>query len=270
MAYDLTLAWVAASDATASTTYAITSDETTSGTFATVTTYSATTNAGGSLYTPDSTTLNGALTASVTTVVLTDGANFSEDDYVRIDGEVIQLGTKSTHTFSACTRGVGASPPVSHSNGATVYRAHEEYTDTAVDFGSRYAIRYRITANDGTNDAVPEEIVAVVPGDPPDDSLTTVWGLVHYTNGTPKSGVAVSVVPATTGVYRPSSSEVWSVSSQSASTDSDGYWQLYLPRDAELSSADSFTLNVGESGVEDSATVTSVPDQASICYLELS
>lgn len=270
MTSDLVLVWTASLDATVATTYAITSDETTSGTFASVTSQSASLNGAGSVYTPVSTTLNGSLTATATTVVLTDGTNVSASDYIEVDGELIKLGTKSTHTFSGCTRGAGASPAVSHSDGATVYVAHETYTDLAVDFGSRNVIRYRVTANDGTDDAVPTEMLAVIPGDPPDDSLTTVWGVVMYTDGTPKSGVSVTMAPATVGNYRPSSSEIWSTSSQSTSTDTDGYWQLYLPRDVDLSSADSFTINVGESGAEDSATVTSVPDVAYVNYLELS
>ena len=68
------------------------------------------------IFKSNQTTLNGAINNSVTTVVLTDGTGFAASSYIRIDDEVILLGSKSTHTFSGCTRAQHSTTAAAHSD----------------------------------------------------------------------------------------------------------------------------------------------------------
>lgn len=65
-------------------------------------------------------TLNGAINASVTTFNLVSGTRFGNNMVVTIDSEIIFCTTLSTNTFSGCSRGYNGSTAASHSNGATV------------------------------------------------------------------------------------------------------------------------------------------------------
>ena len=89
-----------------------------------------------------STTLNGAITDSITSIDLTDASEFPTSGFIMIEkvnatsglfiNEVIQYTGKSTNQLTGCTRGTsatfrGASPTkttaTSHSNGAKVFGA---------------------------------------------------------------------------------------------------------------------------------------------------
>lgn len=67
------------------------------------------------------TQLNGALTSSATTVVLDSGTGLSEGDVIHISQEAILLGTKSTNTFTGCTRGYLLTSAVAHDDNVKVY-----------------------------------------------------------------------------------------------------------------------------------------------------
>ena len=103
-----------------------------------------------------STTLNGALTNSATSIVLTDGSEFPTAGYIVIEkvwtqadldagtitdpllvgtyqNETIQYTGRSTHTLTGCTRGTAApfkgvtlsnTPANAHSSGAKVYGSY--------------------------------------------------------------------------------------------------------------------------------------------------
>jgi hypothetical protein len=67
-----------------------------------------------------STTLNGAISASASEIIVTDGGSIDANDIVKIDDEYIKLVSKSTHTFTNCLRGQFGSSQASHSDDASV------------------------------------------------------------------------------------------------------------------------------------------------------
>jgi len=67
------------------------------------------------------TTLASTITATGTTVVLTSGTGFVEGDVIFISQEAILLGSKSTNTFTGCTRGYRLTVAVPHLADVTVY-----------------------------------------------------------------------------------------------------------------------------------------------------
>ena len=66
------------------------------------------------------TTLNGAITNSATTITLTSATNFPSSGQVRIGTELINYTGKSSNDLTGCTRGVESTTAAAHSNGATV------------------------------------------------------------------------------------------------------------------------------------------------------
>jgi len=68
------------------------------------------------------TTLNGAIDASTTTIVLTDASQFSSSgtNFIIIDSEEISYTGITGNTLTGVTRGVAGTTAASHSNGATV------------------------------------------------------------------------------------------------------------------------------------------------------
>ena len=86
-----------------------------------------------------STTLNGAITASSTTLTLTSGTNFGNTTgkfaqvvsgskwFIKIDDEILTYTTISSTAVSGVTRGVGSTTAASHADGATVelYQIHK-------------------------------------------------------------------------------------------------------------------------------------------------
>ena len=67
------------------------------------------------------TTLNGALTAAATTVVLTDATGFANGDVCHVSQEAILLANKSGNTFTGCTRGYRLTSAVPHDTAVKVY-----------------------------------------------------------------------------------------------------------------------------------------------------
>ena len=68
-----------------------------------------------------STTLNGAITATGTSVTLTSATNFPSSGtvHIKIDNEIMS-GTISGTTISSITRGQGSTTAAAHSNAATI------------------------------------------------------------------------------------------------------------------------------------------------------
>jgi hypothetical protein len=92
-------------------------------------------------YTSTTTTLNGALDASTTTIVLTSGTNFTGVSTgvveptstnksgtptwgILVDTEIISYTGVSTHTLTGVTRGAFGSTAATHNTGATVRLLH--------------------------------------------------------------------------------------------------------------------------------------------------
>lgn len=68
-----------------------------------------------------STTLNGSVNNSTTTIVLTDASGFPTAGFVTIDSEAISYTGKSTNTLTGVTRGADSTTAASHANSAPVY-----------------------------------------------------------------------------------------------------------------------------------------------------
>ena len=74
---------------------------------------------GGTTTISATTTLNGALNSSATTITVVSTTGFSATGAIGINGEYITYSGKTPTTFTGCTRGVG-STAVAHNSGATV------------------------------------------------------------------------------------------------------------------------------------------------------
>lgn len=225
--------FVASLVADVNTDYLIESDAETANTFATVETINSTDRGDGN-YIPYSTTLNGGIAADDTTIILSDGTNFSEDDYVgivsQLGRELIQLGTKATHTFSNCVRSIGATLPQAWLTGATVYQAHELYQYSLASWPTdRYVVTVRITAitSDGNSD--PLEIPIIKPPSPTDNELIVVWGLIDV-QGVRQSGVTVRMVYGDNAGFFPGSGEHQLLSPVTTTTNEEGFWYFEIPR----------------------------------------
>jgi len=67
------------------------------------------------------TTLNGSISNSVTSIVLTSGTNFVAPVIITIESEVIHCTTLTTNTLSGCTRGLEGTSAASHADTTRVY-----------------------------------------------------------------------------------------------------------------------------------------------------
>lgn len=269
---DINLIWAAAADATVATSYKIQSDLAASGTFVTITTQSAS-NRGDGSYDPHETTLNGLVSVEDTAITLTDATNFAEGDYIVIQSdyarEMVLLGSKSGATFSNCTRGIGATVPQEHESGAVVYQAHESYLDSAVNFGSRHVIRYRVIRVQGSDESVAAELPAINPTLPPTNNLTTVWGILQDIQGNPKSGITISLAISEADNFHTDSGEFLYKEAETTTTDTDGYFELFIPRNAAHGGGGVFTLSIDAGGAGASSwSITSIPDQDHVNFLD--
>lgn len=71
-------------------------------------------------YSGPSTTLNGTISSSATSIVLTDASSFTATGTILIDNERISYTGKSTNTLTGCTRGFNSTAAAAHTTGATV------------------------------------------------------------------------------------------------------------------------------------------------------
>ena len=65
-------------------------------------------------------TLNGAITATATTITLADASSFSSSGSVRISDEIITYSGKSTNDLTGCTRGTGGTTAIAHDTATAV------------------------------------------------------------------------------------------------------------------------------------------------------
>lgn len=260
---DNTIYWSGYGSADVNTNYIVKSDETTSGTFATLATQNAT-DRGDASYAPYTAILVGNLSATDEVVEMGDATDFANGQRIKLGRETILLGGKSSNTFGACSRGVDNTIPRSHTDGDTITAMHESYTDSSVTYGSRNLIRYRIIAElgDGGDQLVAAEAVAVKPTKPPTNDLCTVWGIVDEIPGTPQSGVAASLSISDGTFYNTATGETFG-SGPSDTTDEDGYFELFVPKDA-IRSGGALTITVNGKA----QAISSIPDVDAINYLE--
>ena len=81
-------------------------------------------------YTGETSTLDGAITNSATTIALADASAFTSSGAVKIGTEVMTYSGKSTNDLTGCTRGV-AGDAAAHASGATVTQASISLTGLA-------------------------------------------------------------------------------------------------------------------------------------------
>jgi hypothetical protein len=93
--------------------------------------------------TGSSTTLNGDINSSVTTITVASTAGFEDVGTITIDEENITYTGKTSTTFTGCTRGADSTVAASHSNGDTVTRSSKWYNIT------RSSGAYSATADEG-------------------------------------------------------------------------------------------------------------------------
>ena len=109
-----------------------------------------------------STTLNGALNATATSITLTSGTNFDDTSgkysrdasnvyYIKIDDEIISYTTISGTGITSATRGANSTTATTHANGATVelYQIHKvpltDINKTHTAIGNIQSNSYTIT-----------------------------------------------------------------------------------------------------------------------------
>ena len=90
-----------------------------------------------------STTLNGDINASVTTVTVASTTGFESSGTITIGEENITYTGKTTTTFTGCTRGADSTSAASHTNGDAVVRSSKWYNIT------RSSGAYSATADEG-------------------------------------------------------------------------------------------------------------------------
>ena len=75
---------------------------------------------GGAATGATTSTLNGSINSSATTITLVSNASFTTTGTVVIDGESINYSGKGVNTLTGCTRGANGSQAAAHSSGAVV------------------------------------------------------------------------------------------------------------------------------------------------------
>ena len=109
---------------------------------------------------PLNTTLNGAINASVTSIVLTSATGFPATGSIFIDSECITYTGISTNTLTGCTRGTNGTTAASHLTLAAVYAAPNgvlilgEYQVVTYVSSSQYTIKVAGTATASSTPAV--------------------------------------------------------------------------------------------------------------------
>ena len=71
-------------------------------------------------YSGATSTLNGDISNSATTVTVTSGTDFTSSGKIKIGGEIITYTGKSTNDLTGCTRGTEGTSAAAHTSGATV------------------------------------------------------------------------------------------------------------------------------------------------------
>ena len=71
-------------------------------------------------YSGATSTLNGDISATATTVIVASGTDFTSSGSIKIGGEIITYTGKSTNNLTGCTRGQNITTATAHTSGATV------------------------------------------------------------------------------------------------------------------------------------------------------
>lgn len=262
MAVDVTIRFRGALDADSDTDYQLFADKTTPGTFAQVGTDQDAT----SPFAPVSTTLNGALTDTATTVTLTDGAAFAEGDIVMVGREPILLGAQATNIFTNCVRGWGGvAVPVAHPTLTPVYKMHESFTDPAVNFGSRHVIRYQVRRKQGAEVSVVTEVLMVQPSPPDTSDWCMVWGVMQDWSDDPQDVLNGIFTIGDVGAFIVATGETNIKQNETFQSDPDGYFEIQVPRSIALLGGGTLEITIPSTGATYTRNITTVPD-ADSCH----
>ena len=77
------------------------------------------------------TTLNGNISNSATTITLTDASSFNSAGKIKINNEIIAYTGKSTNNLTGCTRGQNSTTAAAHTSGDTVDQVVETVSGLA-------------------------------------------------------------------------------------------------------------------------------------------
>ena len=91
---------------------------------------------GGYITGTATTTLNGGINNSVTSIVLTSAAGFTASGTIVVDTESITYSGISTNTLTGCTRGANGTTAASHLTGATVTQVSSAFTGWGIGTSS--------------------------------------------------------------------------------------------------------------------------------------
>jgi hypothetical protein len=141
--YNISVSAPATSTGTAGTatlTYQITSG---SATYTVATGWGAG-NWGGTTAGSVTTTLNGSINSSATSITLTSAASFTASGTIVIDTESITYSGKSTNTLTGCVRGANGTTAAAHTSGATVTQVASSWTGWGQAAASGVGIQLRI------------------------------------------------------------------------------------------------------------------------------
>lgn len=270
---DVPLRWVAALDADTDTNYRIEYNGNTPGLFEVITTLDST-NRGDGAYTPYTATLVGDIAAGAASIAFDGVTGFTDGNYAMIDREMFLLGGLSGTTFAACAGGQGNTRRRPHYNGATIYKAHETYTHAGVTaFATRSAIRYHIIREQGADQSLAREILAVQPTLSSTAEFSAVWHVFQDAQGNPQANVPVTMTLLRNDLYDPGTLEGFYRDAESVVTDADGYFQFFLPIFAvdleEGETIATITVAPGVTNTEKTWNITALPTTPAVHLLEL-
>lgn len=116
-------------------------------------------------------TLNGSITNSQTTITVVSTTGFLNHGVLQIDSELLYYTSKTATTFTGITRGTGSTTAASHNTGATVFQVYNGITNASV------------VAVGNVNDAVQVALKNRSPGSNASTDL-----IAYASNGDQKSG----------------------------------------------------------------------------------
>jgi hypothetical protein len=90
------------------------------------------------------TTLNGSINSSATSITLTSAASFTASGTIVIDTESITYSGKSTNTLTGCVRGANGTRAAAHTSGATVTQVASSWTGWGQAAATGVGIQLRI------------------------------------------------------------------------------------------------------------------------------
>jgi len=108
---------------------------------------------GGAVTGTTTSTLNGSINSSATSITLTSASGFTSSGTVVIDGESITYAGVSTNTLTGCTRGANGSRAAAHTSGAVVTQVTSAFSGwgQAAASGVGQQLRLWSQANYGEN-----------------------------------------------------------------------------------------------------------------------